>query len=534
MRAEGIPYQDTGFFSDLLADYLRAEPGLKPFYGRWPSLEALGEQLQEKAGQYPAENREVLATVLREQYQGLEVPEATAAHLEALGAANTFTVVTGHQLNLFTGPLYFHYKIVSAIALCRQLQAAYPDHHFVPVYWMATEDHDFEEISHFNTRGKELRWNREASGAVGRLDTKGLDALADALSQELGPGTAAGRLTQLFREAYLGQPTLAAATRYLVHTLYGEYGLVILDADDARLKACFKPYMREDLLQHLAHQKVTEQTQALTTLKDTYPIQVSPREINLFYLEDGLRSRLVQEGESFGVVDTDIRFTRESLLETLNKHPERFSPNVILRPLYQEVILPNLCYIGGGGELAYWLELKSFFEASGVPFPVLLLRNSALILSEKQVRKAEKLGVALQELFLKKNHLINRKIREVSNIDIDLSPQRQHLEAQFEALLEVAEKTDPTFLGAVRAQQVKQLKGLDHLEKRLLKAQKRKLSDHVSRLSQLHEALFPSGQLQERSRNFAEFYLETGADWPGLLLKHFDPLGGEFSLLIYP
>ncbi|MDG1572547.1 bacillithiol biosynthesis cysteine-adding enzyme BshC [Robiginitalea sp. M366] len=534
MRAEGIPFTQTGFFSDLITDYLQDSPSLAPYYHRRPDLTAFKEQLREKAGQYPMAHREVLSEVLQEQYRGVDISEATAGHLEVLTSPDTFTVVTGHQLNLFTGPLYFHYKIASAIVLCRQLKEAFPERNFVPVYWMATEDHDFDEISHFNVNGKEFRWNRPSGGAVGRMDTQGLEAVEEALGQELGGGKAARELQELFHEAYLKHPNLSAATRYLANKLFGAYGLVILDADHPKLKALFTPYMQEDLLQNRAHAVVGQTAKNLSEVRDTYPIQVTPREINLFYLDQNGRHRLVREGDTYGVLDTDLRFTREALLETLDQHPERFSPNVILRPLYQEVILPNLCYIGGGGELAYWLELKDFFDASGQAFPILLLRNAALVLSEKQVGKAEKLGVSLQELFLDKNRLINRKIREISNIDIDFTPQREHLQQQFKALYHLADQTDPTFLGAVKAQEVKQLKGLDKLEKRLLKAQKHKLADHVERLSELHHALFPYGNLQERSRNFAEAYLEIGADWPGILLDHFEPLGGEFTLLIYP
>ena len=165
----------------------------------------------------------------------------------------------------------------------------------------------------------------------------------------------------------------------------------------------------------------------------------------------------------------------------MDEHPERFSPNVIMRPLYQEVILPNLCYIGGGGELAYWLRLKSFFDSQKVVFPLLLLRNSVLLITQKQAKKLKKLNVTYQDIFLKRDRFINKKVREISNINIDFTPQREHLIKQFENLYLLAEQTDKSFLGAVKAQEVKQLKGLDNLEKRLLTAQKRKLADEVSK-----------------------------------------------------
>jgi uncharacterized protein YllA (UPF0747 family) len=194
------------------------------------------------------------------------------------------------------------------------------------------------------------------------------------------------------------------------------------------------------------------------------------------------------------------------------------------------VILPNLCYIGGGGELAYWLELKAYFEASKVVFPMLLLRNSALLMTRKQQVKLEKLQLDIKDLFLDSDRLIEKRVREISEISIDFTPQREHLKKQFEDLYHLAGKTDKSFLGAVKAQEVKQLNGLDRLEKRLLKAQKRKLKDAVSRVRDLQDALFPGGSLQERSRNFSEFYLDMGPSLFENLLEGFSPLDMEFSV----
>ena len=218
-------------------------------------------------------------------------------------------------------------------------------------------------------------------------------------------------------------------------------------------------------------------------------------------------------------------------MQELKAYPERFSPNVIARPLYQEVILPNLCYIGGGGEIAYWLELKSAFESMKVPFPILLLRNSALVITEKQSEKLKRMQLSEEDLFLKQSSLINKKIREISNIDIDFSPQKKLLEQQFKDLYELAEQTDKSFIGAVKAQEVKQKKGLDNLEKRLLKAQKRKLKDHVLRMTDIQNQLFPGKSLQERNLNFSELYLEYGEELIPMLVKALKPLQLEFTVI---
>lgn len=530
MSLETISFRKTGYFSSLICDYLDEKPELQQFYNRFPKLDNFKAQIEEKQHSelVSESHRKLLIKVLKEQYKTTNTSERTLQNIEDLKNKNTFTVTTGHQLNIFTGPLYFLYKIVSAINLCKELKQAYPSYNFVPVYWMATEDHDFEEINYFNFKGKKVHWNTEAGGAVGALRTDGLQDVFELFSKDLGEGKHADELRQLFSEAYLKHNNLTDATQFLTNELFKEYGLVIIDANCQELKRQFVPYMKEELLHETSFKAVSKTNEVLS--KD-YGIQVNPREINLFYIKDNLRERIAFEDGIYGVVNTEITWTQEALLKELENHPERFSPNVIMRPLYQEVILPNLCYIGGGGELAYWFQLKDFFNKVSVPFPILLLRNTVLIQSRKQQEKLQKLNISNQDIFLKRDAFINKKVREISNIDIDFSPQKEYLKQQFENLNKLAEQTDKTFLGAVKAQEVKQLKGLDNLEKRLLKAQKRKLSDQVSRMTDIQNELFPNQSLQERTTNFSEFYLEHGEKLISELIKHLDPLKSEFTIL---
>jgi len=531
MEVDGIPFRKTGYFSPLICDYLDEKEALKPFYHRFPHLKNFSHQLQEKAKNYPQHHRNILSRALLDQYDALEISESTLQNIHALKQEHTFTVVTGHQLNLFSGPLYFLYKIISTINLCERLKETYPENTFVPVYWMASEDHDLDEIDYFNFRGKKMQWNRRSGGAVGKMDTKGLDEVFKVFSTELGDSKNAKELITLFRQAYLEQHTLTKATRFLANALFGDLGLVIVDGDDAILKQALVPFMKKDIFEKLPYQKVSESIKGLSQVSKDYKIQVNPREINYFYLMKNLRGRILEKEGRYMVNDTDVAFTAQELAEEMQHHPERFSPNVIARPLYQEVILPNLCYIGGGGELAYWLELKEYFDAIGVTFPMLMLRNSALVITKKQVGKVKKLGLDITDLFLEQNDLINKKIRQVSDISIDFSPQKKLLEEQFSALHDIAQQTDKSFLGAVQAQEVKQKKGLDHLEKRLLKAQKRKLKDHVARLTELQNQLFPKGSLQERQLNFSELYLEYGKNLIPKLKNALDPLGDSFLIL---
>lgn len=535
MSADCIPFKDTNYFSSLICDYLDEKSDLKPFYNRFPKLENFKAQIDAKRHSelVSESHRTVLVKVLKKQYQNMDVSSLTKQNIETLKHENTFTITTGHQLNLFTGPLYFLYKIISTINLTKQLKKKYPNYDFVPIYWMATEDHDFEEINYFNFKEKKIHWNIESNGAVGELDTKGLEDVFKIFASEIGQGTNADFLKDLFKKSYLEHNNLTDATRFLANALFRDYGLVILDANEPGLKRLFIPYIEEELVKQTSFNIVTEKSKHLNNLSSNYKIPVNPREINLFYLTDGLRERIVEKEGNYFVNETTISWSKSEILKEVNDFPERFSPNVILRPLYQEVILPNLCYIGGGGELAYWLQLKDYFEAVNVTFPLLLLRNSVLIKTKKQTQKLNKLNLTLQDLFLKQSDLINKQVKALSNIDLDFTNQKEHLNQQFKNLYKIAEQTDKSFVGAVAAQEKKQIKGLSNLEKRLLKAQKRKLNEQIERITNLQNELFPAQSLQERNLNFSELYLKFGTQLIPKLIGSLEPLENKFLVLTF-
>jgi len=529
MPKQTIPYYKTGYFSKLMCDYLAEKEAVKSFYGAFPKLENFGKQLETKGNTFSSESRKVLVKQLKLQYKNTTTSEATQKNIESLSEANTFTITTGHQLNLFTGPLYFLYKIFSVINLSEKLKETYPKSNFVPVYWMATEDHDFEEINYFNLFGTKLAWDREGGGAVGELSTEGLDVLLKDLETKLGSSVNAKKLISLFAEAYTKNSNLAEATRFLGNRLFSDYGLVIVDGNDVELKKEFVPFVEKELTESLSYKTITETTAGLTALG--YPEQVYPREINLFYLAEGIRERIIEEEGSYYVNDTDLVFSKDEILKEAKENPQNFSPNALLRPLYQEAILPNLCYVGGGGELAYWFQLKDYFERVQVTFPILLLRNSVLLVPSRYSEKLKKLHANIESLFLPKHELEADYTKQLSEVKIDFSQQKETLVQQFKALHTLAEQTDASFKGAVNAQEKKQLNGLEHLEKRLLKAQKRKHSDQLERLSDLQDILFPKQSLQERTLNFSEFYLEYGDTLLQELKEHLDPLANTFTIL---
>ena len=528
-----IPFKETGYFSEFITDYLSQKAELRCLYHRFPLATNFPAQIKEKQAHYSAENRDILAQALERQYKNLSISKETYQNIEALRQENTFTITTGHQLSLFTGPLYFIYKIVTTIVSCQQLKKLYPQYNFVPIYWMATEDHDFEEINHFSFRGQKLSWHAEQSGMVGDFSTEGLERISHILKVLLGKSHQGQYLASLFERAYEQHKTLASATRYLVNELFTPYGLVIIDGNDKSLKELLVPYFKRELLENASHKEVEKTLAYIKSVNKNYPEQVHPREINIFYVKDGIRERIVKDEQGYTVLNTSIRFSEEEILRHLECFPEYFSPNVILRPLYQEVILPNLAYIGGGGEIAYWLELKDMFAQYKVPFPMLMLRNSVLLISEAQEKKLHKLGLTHHDIFLKNNILENKITHRLSEYPIDFSAQRACLQEHFAQLHQIAAHTDKSFLGAVKAQEAKQLKGLDNLEKRLLKAQKKKYRETLDRVIDLRVSLFPKESLQERVDNFSEYMIESQGQFIDTLVKHLSPFDFRFVILSY-
>lgn len=525
-----IPYGQTGYFSKIAQDYFADSDVIKEFTHGLPDLDSFEKQIESKGKEYSSTFRAVLVEQLRLQYEEIESCELTLRQIDLLSSSKTFTVTTGHQLNLFTGPSYFLYKIIGVLNACKKLKERYPEYEFIPIYWMATEDHDFDEIKFFHYRDKKMVWHHNASGGVGRLLLEGLEQVHAALSNVLGSGKQARALLRLFKNAYLKSSNLAHATRVLVHELFGQDGLVIIDGDCKGLKSLMLPYFKNELSIKACFNAVNE---TLANWPSDYHIQVTPREINLFYLVNGLRERIVLSPDGYEVLNTDLKFTKDEMKRELELHPERFSPNVLMRPLYQEVILPNLAYIGGAGEFAYWVELKNYFETQGVVYPQLIIRNSLLIASRKQASKLQKLGLSWEHLFLKPHELDEYIVKEQGEITIDFSSQKEYLRQQFSNLHDLAKLTDPSFKGAVAAQEKKQINGLQHLEKRLLRAQKRKMKEITQRAQYLRSELFPLNSLQERHQNFSVFYESYGSRLMERLFEEVDPFERQFKILVF-
>jgi bacillithiol biosynthesis cysteine-adding enzyme BshC len=517
MKVECIDFSETGLFAPIFNDFIQQKEELKKFYHRFPNLEAFPEQIKEKAEHKI--NREVLVEVLKSQYaQVFKVEEAVQKNIETLGNEKTFTLTTGHQLNIFTGPLYFHFKIITVINAAKQLKEKYPEYNFVPVYWMASEDHDLDEIKGVQLDGRKYKWDTGQTGAVGRMKTEGLELLAEELSGK----------NSIFYKAYKESGNLADAVREYVNELYGKKGLLVLDSDNPKLKSEFKAVIQEDVFNHIANDLVEDCSKFLDNIG--YKTQSFPREINFFYLKDNIRERIVKENGIYKVLETEIQFTEEEMKEEIENHPERFSPNVILRPLYQESILPNLAYTGGPAEIAYWMQLKPVFDAFKTPFPILLPRNFGMIIPNKIRHKIKKLKLTVGDLFTEREELKKQITKKITAQKLNLNDERQQLKLLLSEIQQSAGAIDKSLSQMTEAETEKIKNSVDKIEKKMISAEKRKHSDKMRQIDEIKDFLFPSNGLQERKENFLPFY-QADDKFIKKLMKAFDPFNLQFHIM---
>lgn len=512
VNCQRIALAETNAFSDVFLSYINQDEPLKKFHNHFPTLENFEKYIGERS--FTTEKRKVLVDVLTKQYGHIK----NAPDFSNLLDEKTFTVTTGHQLNIFTGPLYIIYKIVTTIKLARELKAAYPAYNFVPVYWMASEDHDFEEISYFYLNGNKHTWETTQAGAVGRMNPQELKSLLAPFPEGF----------DIFKRAYLNNETLADAVRQYMHELFGAEGLVTLDADDRSLKAEFADVMKDDIFNQSAADCVKETSENLEELG--FRTQIHPREINFFYLEGGVRERIIEENGAYLINNTGIRLTKPTVEELIENEPEKFSPNVVLRPLYQEVILPNLAYIGGPSEVPYWLQLKGVFEHYKVDFPALIPRNFALIINERATEKMQKLGLEPKELFEDNVTLRRALVARQSTNSLTLAEEREQITNLFKQITEKGKAIDPTLEATAGAAHSRIDKQMAQLEKRLIRGEERNYASSVEQLQNLKGKLFPNGVPQERKVNVMDFYLND-PDFIKRLFTAFDPLDFRFNLL---
>ncbi|MCF3108690.1 bacillithiol biosynthesis cysteine-adding enzyme BshC [Niabella sp. CC-SYL272] len=527
-KTQHLSYAETGFFGKLVLDYLNEDAQLKPFYGEFPSAAAIGDAIGRRKA--VATNRALLVRALRHQYRSVPASDQVNAHLALLEKETTFTTVTAHQPNIFTGPLYFIYKILHAIQLAAQSKKLYPEYDFVPVYYMGSEDADLDELGHFFVDGQKRVWDTDQTGAVGRMKVdKALLELINGIEAQIGVLPYGSEIAHALRSCYQPGVSIQEATFAFVHFLFAGYGLIVVIPDNAELKSIAAGLFKDEL-QNGRSAAMVETTAAQLTAAG-YKVQAHSREINLFYLTDQGRHRIERSGDRWNVVDTAHSFSQAEMIKEVDEHPERFSPNVILRPVFQEMILPNLLFVGGGGELAYWIQLKKIFEYYGVPYPLLVLRNSFLLINRKQAALVQKLGYRPLQLFQSPHDLKNDWIRVHSGQKLDVTAALDNIRHLYSNLKAQAAPVDGTLLQHITALETHTTKRITELGKKMLRAEKRNHQDAMNQVTKLKAQLFPLNNLQERIENFIPFYAQYGRALIDTLYQHSLGLEQEFVVL---
>lgn len=513
-----IPLEQTRAFSSLLSDYTSQNDKINSFIHFASSADGLKKCLESCS--FPMERRQVLQEVLKEAYGDFLPTEKVKQHLESISSPDTYFITTGQQIHVLGGPLYVLYKIASTLQLAAACQRLMPDKHFVPLFWMASEDHDLEEIDHLSIFGKRYQAELKGKGPAGRVSTEGLADWIDSLPD----------IPEVFKKAYSEYGNLSQATFYWLNELFGKHGLVVLDADHPKLKQEFIPVLEKELLDGISIAAVRQQTEALE--EQGYKSQIFPRDINVFYISAEGRNRIVFENGKYSVLNTHTVFDQQSLLQELHAHPESFSPNVVLRPVYQEYILPNIAYIGGPAEVAYWLQLQKVFEVLHLHMPVVLPRNFAMVVGKQQLAKLQKLGLRPEAVFLPEEELKQFFLAEKNHVIPEWNDVNDQLDKLWENVEEKSLKADANLKDWLAAEKHKVQKQLENIEKRVAKTYEQKLEQEMKQLTTLKEKLLPGGGLQERSDSFLSFLIND-PDFIDDMISLFDPLDFRFNIIMY-
>ena len=503
MKRTYIDFKKTNMFSKKFYEFISGHQE-KNYYPSYENILRVSDQIK-----FPDDKRKDLRNAILEQYSEIELSEPVKKNIESLIDDNTFTVTTGHQLNIFSGPLYIIYKIISTIKLSENLNAKYPNRNFIPVYWMASEDHDFEEIKSFFSNGKKYNWDIKTKGAVGNIDPRSLKQIIDLIPDSL----------DVFDRAYTSSVSLSDAVRKYMNSLFEAYGLVVIDPSSKVLKEKIHDLIADDIF-HNTISKLEKSSEEKS--------QVYVRKINFFYMNNGIRERIESSNNKYKVVGTDIEFTKSDLRKLIDSNPEYFSPNVITRCLYQQRIMPNVAYVGGPSEVLYWLAFRKFFERYNEVFPVIIPRDSVLIISSKFSSIIKKYGLDKEDIFNGKNYMERKALGVLNDKDKNFSSEISMIKDQFELIAEKYKLVDKTMSPHVLSNSKKIEKMLSQIEKRFFKSQKDRNTVLVSKINDLDNSAFPEGVPQERKENILTFYSSTFIEDLHRLL---DPMQLKFKIV---
>ncbi|MGV6860223.1 MAG: bacillithiol biosynthesis cysteine-adding enzyme BshC [Putridiphycobacter sp.] len=503
MQNNTFSFTEFNFSSQIIRDLTDENSKVNPFIDSFFNETNILNQIKKKS--FSSENRQILTKALADQNHSILLSESSQKNLKLLEKENSFTITTGHQLNLLTGPLYSIYKILQVIVWAEKLNHKYPDYNFIPMFLMATEDHDFEEINHLHLFQNKIEY----------LKSDQLDYIAGKIKINSNFHTEVKtQILDLFNDEkikvrvehflnfYTEGQTLAEATRGLLNDLFGKYGLLIIDGDDSNLKKLFAPIVQKELSDQITFDTVKQTNEKL--IKAGYHNQVYLRESNLFYIKNGnTRQRIVKVENGFTI--NDQFKTGAELLNTLDNCPECFSPNALLRPVYQEMILPNLVYLGGGGEIAYWLQLKDLFDKLGISFPLLRVRDSYILLNKRELNQIDSLEFSITELKTHFDELSKIYVKQNTTKDLSLETEKLQLTNLKNEVLNKANGQDVGLTRFIEGEFAKMKNQFEKIEKKLVQSEKKNQEKGLKQLQKIQQKIYPNQGFQERYENFLQY-----------------------------
>lgn len=527
MQITKLGYQKLGLNSRDLK-YKTDPEFFKDFLSFNPSIDGLKKAVSSRKTFQT--DRTLLYQEIHHQYQAIAKGDKLIKNVDLLHEENTFTIITAHQPSLFTGPLFFVYKAFSVINLTEKMKYEMPEFNFVPVFIMGSEDHDFDEINHFTLFSKSIQWNNFKGGAVGRYDVTDLTEVLVQTKEILGENSKANPILSELEKFIAESHTYNDFNFKLLNYLFGSYGMLIVNMDNVNFKKAFIPILKKEIFEEISHQSVKNTQEQLINLG--FEPQAHAREINVFYLGQNFRERIIRNGECYEILNTNIKFTKNELENEIQTNPQNFSPNVILRPIYQELIFPNIAYVGGGGELAYWMERKAQFEKFNIFYPTLIRRDSVMIIPKSIQNQINKTGLKLEIFSQNTDSIVNQYLKLNSSDILEFGEEYRKLDELFIGLKNKATHADPSFESLIEAEKVKTIKQIEQIESRIKREIKKKEETTINQIANIKNKLYPNNGLQERTDNFLQYYHIMGEEFFNILHTELNPLADEAVVIL--
>src|SRR6266849_8449434 len=451
MGCHSIPFRRLPHSPRLFVRFVDDFSSVAKFYAHPPSMEVVEEV--SKTLDFPVERRKGVTAILREQNAAFGGSPATQSNLDGL-EKGAVAVVSGQQVGLFGGPAYAFYKALTAIQLAEELsEAGIPA---VPIFWMATEDHDLDEVRHVTwfDSGKVMRFELPADAANGRPvgEVRLGPAIEEHVKKAVGllTGPASETISRTLEHSYRSEATYGSAFGKLFAHLFAEHGLILLDPLDARLHRIAAPLYKKALEDRdELNDKLLQRGKELERAGYDVQVKVTARSTLLFTIRDGVRQAIATSNGNLKSGETS--WTREEALRVVDRAPETFSANALFRPVVQDYLLPTAAYLGGPAEIAYFAQSSVIYEQLLGRMPVILPRAGFTILDAKAEKLLQKYGLCIENLWAGPQEL-RRKMESVA-VPEALSQNFDRDKAQVErTLAELGgqiEKLDPTLSGAV-------------------------------------------------------------------------------------